>query len=150
MSESEFWNKVHETANKATWAYLATALGDQPKVRVVHPAFEEERLWIATGRNSAKARHIERNPKVELFFQIGPELVHLTVTGIARFIDDQVEKTRVWQEKVFDYDLAQFWPSGPESSDFGLILVSPLRVELTTLADLTQGNKPEVWRPASK
>ena len=147
MNEAEFWRKVHEVARKATWAYLATSVRDQPKVRVVHPAFEGERLWVATGRSSHKARQIEKNPKVELFFHMGPELVHLTVTGTARFIDDTAEKKRVWEGKVFGYDLAQFWPGGPEAPDFGLFLITPRRVELTTLAEMTQGLEPEVWRP---
>ena len=42
MTEAETLQKFHEVADKATWAYLATAVGDQPKVRVVHPAFEGE------------------------------------------------------------------------------------------------------------
>jgi general stress protein 26 len=150
MNGEEFWRRVHEAARKATWAYLATADGQQPKVRVVHPAFEGERVWIATGRNSHKARQIQKNPRVELFYQLGPELVHLTVTGTARFIDDMAEKKRVWSGKIFDYDLAQFWPGGPESPDFGLLLIAPTRVELTTLADITQGAKPDVWRPAKR
>jgi len=56
MTEAEFWNKAREVGAKATWAYLATIIGDQPKVRVVHPAIEGRRVWVATGRNSAKAR----------------------------------------------------------------------------------------------
>ncbi len=61
--------KFHDAAKKATWAYLATSVGDQPKVRVVHPAFEGERVWIATGRSSPPAAQIEKNPRVELFLQ---------------------------------------------------------------------------------
>ena len=72
--------------------------GDQPKVRVVHPAFEGEKLWVATGRNSAKGKHIAKNPKVELFYQVGPEFVHLTVTGTAHFIDDCGKKARLERE----------------------------------------------------
>ena len=53
MDEASFWSKVHATAAKATWAYLATADGTQPRVKVVHPAFERERVWVATGRTSA-------------------------------------------------------------------------------------------------
>ncbi len=147
MDETAFWKKVHQVASKATWAYLATAVDSQPKVRVIHPAFEGERLWVATGRSSHKAKQIERNPRVELFFQIGPEMVHLTVTGRAKFIDDKVEKKRVFSGKVFDYDLAQFWPGGPESTDFGLLLVAPTRIELTSLSEMTAGTPPEVWRP---
>jgi len=81
MTEAEFWNKAREVGAKATWAYLATAIGDQPKVRVVHPAIEGRRVWVATGRNSAKARQIGKNPRVELFYQIGSEMVHLTIAG---------------------------------------------------------------------
>ena len=150
MSDSQFWDKVHATAAKATWAYLATANGAQPKVRVVHPAFEGERVWVATGRASAKARHIDKNSKVELFYQIGADMVHLTVTGAARFVDDIAEKKRIWNAKVFDYDLSQFWPSGPESKDFGLMLITPARIELTSLAEMTTGKKPEVWRAPRK
>src|ERR1041385_8766729 len=112
MSEADTWQKFHDAAAKATWAYLATASGDQPKVRVVHPAFEGERVWIATGQTTAKATQIATNPKVELFYQVGPEFVHLTVTGRARFVHEVAEKKRVWEGKVFDYDLAQFWPGG--------------------------------------
>ena len=150
MSDSKFWEKVHAAATKATWAYLATANGTQPKVRVVHPAFEGERVWVATGRASAKAGHIDKNPNVELFYQIGAEMVHLTVTGTAKFVEDITEKKRIWNSKVFDYDLAQFWPAGAESKDFGLILITPDRVELTSLPEMTTGKKPEVWRASRK
>ncbi len=149
MDDSAFWDRVHEIAAKATWAYLATEDGDQPKVRVVHPGFDGQRVWIATGRNSAKARHVAKNPKVELFYQISGEMLHLTVTGRAIFVEDLAEKKRVWNGKVFDYDLAQFWPAGPESKDFGLMLISPSRVELTSLAEMTQGKRPQVWRAKS-
>jgi len=150
MSDSKFWDKARAVAAKATWAYLATADGAQPRVRVVHPAFEGERVWLATGRSSAKARHVDNNPRVELFYQIGADMVHLTVTGKAKFVDDLAEKKRIWDGKVFDYDLAQFWPGGPESKDFGLMLITPERVELTSLAEMTAGKKPEIWRTPRK
>jgi general stress protein 26 len=150
MNNAAFWEKVQKTASKATWAYLATVDGAQPKVRVVHPAFEGERPWVATGRNSPKARHIGKNPNVELFFQVGTEMIHLTVTGTAKFVEDAAEKKRIWNGKVFDYDLGQFWPDGADSKEFGLLLVTPSRVELTSLQDMSTGVKPEVWRPSKK
>jgi general stress protein 26 len=149
MDSASFWQKAREVSAKATWAYLATADGDQPKVRVVHPAIEGERVWIATGTSSPKARHIRKNPRVELFYQIGPDMTHLTITGRARFIEDAAEKKRVWNGKVFDYELGQFWPEGAESSEFALMLIEPERVELTSLADMSQGKKPSVWRRGS-
>jgi general stress protein 26 len=116
----------------------------------VHPAFEGERVWVATGRGSAKASQIAKNSNVELFYQIGAEMVHLTVTGKARFVEDMAEKKRIWNGKVFDYDLSQFWPAGPEADDFGLMLITPARIELTSLSEMTTGKKPEVWRSAEK
>jgi len=148
MTETEFWNKAREVGAKATWAYLATTIGDQPKVRVVHPAIEGRRVWVATGRNSAKARQIGKNPRVELFYQIGSEMVHLTITGRARFVEDPLEKKRVWEGKIFDYELGQFWPQGPGSKDFGLMLIEPETAELTSLPDMTQGKSPERWQIA--
>jgi uncharacterized pyridoxamine 5'-phosphate oxidase family protein len=150
MDEASFWTKVHATAAKATWAYLATVDGTQPRVKVVHPAFERERVWVATGRTSAKARHISKNSNVEMFYQISPEMVHLTVTGKATFVENPAEKKRIWDAKVFDYDLSQFWPEGPQSKDFGLMLITPSRVELTSLPEMMTGKAPEVWRPSKK
>src|SRR5882757_7787338 len=118
MSDSQFWDKVHATAAKATWAYLATAKGSQPKVRVVHPAFEGERVWVATGRGSAKAGHIDKNSRVELFYQISAEMVHLTVMGAEKFVEDLAGTNSILFSKVFDYDLSQFWPQGAESKNF--------------------------------
>ncbi|HKF30614.1 MAG TPA: pyridoxamine 5'-phosphate oxidase family protein [Candidatus Binataceae bacterium] len=148
MTETEFWNKAREVGAKATWAYLATTMGDQPKVRVVHPAIEGGRVWVATGRSSAKARQIGKNPRVELFYQIGLDMVHLTITGRARFVEDPLEKKRVWDGKIFDYELGQFWPQGPGSKDFGLMLIEPESAELTSLPDMTQGKSPQRWRVA--
>ena len=83
-------------------------------MRVVFPAFEGERVWIATKPSFAKTRQISLDPHVELFWETGASrpAPHLTLTGVARRIDDQTEKDRVWSSKLFGYDLAEFWPSG--------------------------------------
>src|SRR5262249_49311529 len=112
MTDTEFWSKAREVGAKAIWAYLATAVDNRPKVRVVQPAIEGQQVWVATGRQSAKARQIRKNPRVELFYQIGPDMVHLTITGRAKFVEDPMEKRRVWEGGIFDYELGQFWPEG--------------------------------------
>src|SRR5713101_4242337 len=109
--QDSFWTKVRVVAKRAGRAYLATVDSGRPRVRVVFPAFEERNLWIATRRNSVKARQIERDPNVELFLEAGDSrpISHLTVTGIAHFVDDLSEKERVWNAGLFGYDLAEFW-----------------------------------------
>ena len=118
-------------------------------MRVVFPAFEDRKLWIATKRNSTKARHIERDPKVELFWEAGNSrpVAHLTVSGTARFLDDSSEKARVWNAKLFGYNLREFWPQGPTSPDLGLLLVAPTRIELGWQPAMWRGEKPQVWKP---
>ena len=148
MAESDFWEKVHAAARDSNRAYLATSDNGQPKVRVVFPAFESRVLWIATQPRSAKALHIARDPRVELFYEVGTQrpITHLTVTGKARLINDLEEKIRVWNLRIFGYDLKEFWPSGPDSKDLTLIHIDPLRVELGVQPALWLGQKPEVWK----
>jgi general stress protein 26 len=148
VADSNFWDRVHAAARKSNRAYLATTDNGQPRVRVVFPAFENRVLWIATKPSSAKAVHIARDSRVELFYEVGTErpITHLTVTGQARLIDDLDEKVRVWNLRIFGYDLREFWPSGPDSRDLSLIRIDPLRIELGTQPLMWQGQKPEVWR----
>jgi general stress protein 26 len=148
MDDTEFWNKVYAAARKASRAYLATVEGGQPRVRVVFPALEGRKLWIATRPDSAKGRQIRRDPKVELFYEVSAKrpTVHLTITGVAHLVDDPAEKTRIWNAKMFGYDLGEFWPEGPESKDFGLLLIKPHRVEFGTQPGMWQGQGTEVWK----
>jgi general stress protein 26 len=148
MAESDFWEKVHAAARDSSRAYLATTDNGQPRVRVVFPAFEDRVLWIATQPRSAKALQIARDPRVELFFEVGTQrpITHLTVTGNARLISDLDERIRVWNLRIFGYDLREFWPSGPDSKDLTLIHIDPLRVELGVQPAQWLGQKPEVWR----
>lgn len=148
MDEESFWKRVRAVAKRAGRAYLATVENSGPRVRVVVPAFEGGKLWIAARPSSGKAKQIMRNPTVELFYEVGanPKAEHLTIRGEARLVHDVEEKQRIWNARIFGYDLSMFWPDGPQSADFGLLLVTPLRVELGTQPGLWQGQRPEVWR----
>jgi general stress protein 26 len=148
MAGSDFWERVHAAARNSNRAYLATTDNGQPRVRVVFPAFEGRVLWIATQPRSAKALQIARDPRVELFFEVGTQrpITHLTVTGNARLIGDLDERIRVWNLRIFGYDLKEFWASGPDSKDLTLVHIDPLRVELGVQPAMWQGQKPEVWK----
>ena len=148
MDDVEFWSEVYAAAKSAGRAYLATLDNGKPRVRVVFPAFEGRKLWVATKPGSAKARQVRSHPEVELFYEVGPKrpTVHLTVTGLARFVDDRVEKSRVWEAKLFGYNLREFWPEGPESTDLGLLMITPQRIEFGRQPAMWQGQRPAVWR----
>lgn len=53
---SGFDAEIRATVKEAVWAFLATAGGRQPHVRVVHPVWEGRSAWIATRSGSAKVQ----------------------------------------------------------------------------------------------
>ena len=82
---------------------------------MVHPTWEGDILWVATGPETAKAREIQANGAVDIQFQVAPDdFIHLMVRGQATVLTDQATKDRIWD--VMDYDLAQFWPTHPLAS----------------------------------
>ena len=137
-----FFQDVEAAAKKAIWCALATVAGGEARVRIVHPTWEGDILWIATGPTTAKAREIQQNSSVDIQFQVAPDdFIHLLVRGNATVLTDQATKTRVWD--VMDYDLSQFWPNGAGSDEYCLIKVEPTRVELSEM--FGTANK-RVWR----
>ena len=137
-----FFRDVDEASRKAVWCALATVDGGEARVRIVHPTWEGDVLWFATGTGSPKARQLEADPSVEVQFQVAPpDFVHVVTRGQAEIITDQAEKKRVWD--VIDYDLSQFWSGGPDDPNYTLVKVRPRRVELSKMFGSTD---KRVWR----
>ena len=137
-----FFEAVEAASKKAIWAALATVDGDAARVRMVHPTWEGETLWLATGTGTPKHRQLERNDRVDLQYQVAPpEFVHVCVRGRATIVTDAAEKRRVWD--VIDYDLAAFWPGGPTDPSYTLVRIEPDRVELS---ELFGSKNKRVWR----
>lgn len=140
--KEQFFRDVEAAAKKAIWCALATVDGHEPRVRMVHPTWEGDTLWIATGPETAKAKQIRANPVVDIQFQVAPDdFVHLMVRGRATVLDDQETRSRIWD--VLDYDLAQFWPGGPTDPGYCVIRVDPERVELS---EMFGTRNKRVWR----
>jgi general stress protein 26 len=134
--------EVDAACRKAVWCALATTSGGEPRVRMVHPTWEGETLWFATGTGTPKVREIEKDPRVAIQYQVSPpDFVHVCVRGRARVVTDAAEKRRVWD--VIDYDLSQFWPGGPADPGYTLVRIDPDRVEYARIFG-TQDRK--VWR----
>ena len=130
--KDSFFKEVDAAGNKAIWCALATVEGNEPRVRMVHPTWEGDVLWIATGPETAKAKQIQANPIVDIQFQVAPaDFIHLLVRGTATLLTDMATRERIWD--VMNYDLAQFWPDGPGDEGFCLIKVIPDRVELSEM-----------------
>jgi general stress protein 26 len=137
-----FFEAVDAACRKAVWAAVATVDGDVPRVRMVHPTWEGDVLWFATGAGSPKARQLTSNPAIELQYQVGPpDFVHIIVSGTAEVLEDRASREHVWE--VLDYDLAEFWPGGVDQPGMAAIRITPQRVELSEMFGST--NK-RVWR----
>ena len=139
---AQFFSDVEATAKQAVWCALATQSTQGPRVRMVHPTWEGETLWFATGTTSPKARQIAREPRIDIQFQVAPpEFVHLMVRGEGHIVTDDAEKKRVWD--VIDYDLSNFWPGGPTDPGYTLVRIDPQRVELSKMFG---SQDVRVWR----
>ena len=144
----EFTRRVRRTI----WATVTTVDGhDRPRSRILHPVWEGPVGWVATGRHTHKARHLERNPFVSVTYW-DPDHEQVVVECRATWVDDPDEKARVWRlisdtPAPVGYDLRPFWPEGPGSSEYGALRLDPWRLELWSMADLVGGVAPLVWRP---
>jgi general stress protein 26 len=155
---SEIAEEFTKRVTRIVWCTVATVdTKDRPRTRLLHPIWETDGGLvghIATGRHSLKEKHIARNANVSLaYWDQGQEQVY--VDGTARWADDAAEKRRIWDlfkdtPPPYGYDPAMIWPDGVESAEFGVLTLTPRRVELYGLSDLMAGRPPTVCARAKR
>lgn len=135
ISDSEkeqFFREVDGASRRAVWCGLATVEDGAPRLRLVHPTWERDVLWLATDPASPKARQIRADPRVAIQYQVSPpDFVHICVRGAAEIVDDPATRERVWN--LLDYDLSEFWPGGPGDPTYAPVRIVPARVELSEM-----------------
>jgi general stress protein 26 len=142
---AEFRRRIEQT----TWCTMTTIdRQGRPRNRLVHPVWEEPTGWLATGRNTFKAKHLAGNPWVSLaFWDQQQEQVYVDCR--ATWVDDMDQKHRLWDlysRKPEGYGLRGFW-KGPDDPEYGLLRLDPWRVELWSVKGLFSRTPPKVWRP---
>jgi general stress protein 26 len=148
---SEIQDEFNERIERIVWCTVTTVdRKGRPRGRLLHPIWEGSTGWIATGRNSFKAKHLESNPHVSLAYW-DPQHEQVYADCRAEWVDDPAEKARVWElfkatPAPMGYDLGLFWKEGPEDLGYGLLRLVPWRVELWSLQQMMQGAPPRVWR----
>ena len=139
---ASFFEAVDEASKKAIWCAVATIEGDEPRVRMVHPSWDGEVLWFATGPESPKANQLRQNANVDIQYQVAPPgFTHIMIRGTAELITDQATKNHAWE--AIDYDLTEFGSTGPDDVNFLPVRITPTRVELSEMFGSV--NK-RVWR----
>jgi general stress protein 26 len=141
----EFRRRIEQTQ----WATMTTVdERGRPRGRLVHPVWEEPVCWLATGRHSFKAKHLEQNPYVSLaYWDQSHEQIYAECT--ATWVDDGAERRRLWDlyaHKPEGYPLDRFFRR-PDHPEYGLLRLDPWRIELWDVKGLFAQTPPQVWRP---
>jgi uncharacterized pyridoxamine 5'-phosphate oxidase family protein len=103
--------------------YLATADGDQPRVRPVSLIMLGERFYVVTGArggvNAGKLRQIRANPRVEYYLPLERDGSggFIRGEGTAQIVDDQATRTLLWGEVPW----ARGYFSSPDHPDYVLL-----------------------------
>lgn len=150
-SFAEIEDKFDEITRRIVWCTVTTIDRRQrPRSRILHPIWDGATGWIATGRHSHKAKHIANNPFVSLsYWDPQHEQVHAECQ--AEWADDQSSKLALWERfkstpEPLGYDPSAFWP-GPDDPGFGALKLTPWRIEVWSLAEMSKGQPARVWRP---
>jgi hypothetical protein len=147
-SFEEIAGEFERRVRRMVWAIVATVdTRGRPRTRLLHPLWEGSTGWIATEPGSLKARHLAGNPHVSIGYADAVEPVYVEAT--AEWVEDAGEKQRVWDfikgepgPYGFDPALIPQWKDGPGSARFGLLRVTPWRIEVKG----TGAVESRVWR----
>ena len=151
-SFSDIENDFMERVRRIVWCTVATVdRQGRPRTRILHPIWEGSTGWIATGRQSHKAKHLERNPYVSLTYW-DQQHQQIYADCKAEWDDSPQQKQRIWDlykstTPPLGYDLGIIWKS-PEDPTYGVLKLTPWRIELFALSDLFSRTPPRIWHTA--
>ena len=146
--EEEFMRRVQKTV----WCTVATVDSKgRPRTRILHPVWEGTTGWIGSDPNSPKAKQIAANPYVSLsYWDQDHEQVYIDAK--AEWITDPREGERIWnliksKPPPYGYDPALIWQEGLSDPRWGVLKITPWRIEMFSLQNMISGQGAMVWRP---
>jgi general stress protein 26 len=150
-SFDEIADEFNSRVSRIVWCSVATVdAKGRPRQRILHPIWEGSTGWVATGRHSHKEKHLAKTPYVALSYW-DQQHQQIYVDARAQWIDDKAEKQRLWDlykstPPPLGYDLQMIWQGGVDDPTYGLLKLTPWRIELFALNDMFVGKQPQVWR----
>lgn len=115
--------------------YIATAEGDQPRVRAFAMWFADKTgFYYHTGTPKNVYRQLIRNPKVELcFFRPGEGAgTMMRVAGKVEFLKDKALEERLYRDRPWVQDLLK---TAPEGGSIAMFRVAHGEAYFWTMAD---------------
>lgn len=152
-SFDEIAEEFERRVRRAVWATVTTVdRQGRPRSRVMHPVWEGSTGWAATRPGSLKTRHLAVNPFVSVTYFDAAEAVYVDCK--AEGVDDVEMKRHAWtvmkgEEPPYGYDPGTIWPEGPEHVSFGVLKLTPWRLELYVPPG-PGSTGPLVWRPGER
>ena len=143
---AEIADAFRERYTRIVWCTFCTMdTKGRPRTRILHPIWEGLTGYITTNRHSLKEKHLAGNPCVSLSYW-DSSYEQLYVDARAEWEDDLAERARVWElykatPGPLGYDPAIIW-KGPDDPVFGLLKLTPWRIELSN----NMPNSKVVWR----
>ena len=97
----------------------------KPQARAMSPFPPEENMviWLGTNPRSRKAKQIENNPNVMVYYYDAKGLSYVSVAGQARLVNDPEKRTHYWKTAW-----TRYYPD--PDRDYILIEVTPERLEI--------------------
>ena len=120
-------------ANDNKTCYLATAEGDQPRVRAMGMWYADETgFYFQAQTVKALFKQIEKSPKVEIYFQAKDLSKVMRVYGKAKIITDLKIKAKCIAERPF---VKNFGITAPDNPLLGVFQVYTGEAYFWTMAD---------------
>ena len=147
---SEIEEEFNKRVQRIVWCTAATVdRQGRPRTRILHPIWEGTTGWIATGRASLKEKHLAANPYISLTYW-DPQHQQIYADCRAEWVDDAAEKHRIWDlykntPPPLGYDPGMIWQAGPDDPTYGLLKLTPWRIEISSIIDMMSGKPPLVW-----
>lgn len=99
------------------------------------------RIVIGSDTGSRKTVHVRNNSHVVMAYVDMENRGYLTAIGEAHFSDNIEDKKRYWTDRF-----SAFFPRGPESDEYTLMVFEPQRLELRSFG-LNVAEVPTHWSP---
>lgn len=136
---------AHQTIEAAGCASLITMdESGYPSSRAVAafpPDADFARVVIGTHPDSRKNVHVLKDPRVLMSYVDNSNRGYVTVIGKAHIDDKSEERETYWVDRF-----SAFFPGGPDSDEYQLMIVVPERLEVRSFG-LKVAEEPTHWSP---
>lgn len=144
LSQSELIAAAQEIMTAARYCALITVdSSGRLRARAMDPFAPDENMmvWLGTNSRSRKVAEIRRNAHVTLYYFDREGQAYVTISGIARLVNDPGEKAKRWKD-----EWKAFYPD--RAKDYLQIEVTPERLEVISEKRGILGDS-NTWKPPS-